>query len=138
MLEPRSAIASVLAAWGRLPIPVPANYLLGIDRQKYDFDEAGFRSYLRGRWRQGGWWYYYLYAIRGVPGNCTDSMVLASGIRMSGIPLWKYAPRRCAGMTIASYSGEMCEQTVHRNARENPVSLGIKPTVDFVFKGLRE
>ncbi len=35
--------------WGRLPIPVPANYLLGIDRQKYDFDEAGFWSYLRGR-----------------------------------------------------------------------------------------
>ncbi|TVS20017.1 MAG: hypothetical protein EA424_06150, partial [Planctomycetaceae bacterium] len=30
--------------WGRLPIPVPANYLLGIDRQKYDFDEAGFWS----------------------------------------------------------------------------------------------
>jgi hypothetical protein len=34
---------------------VPANYLLGIDRQKYDFDEAGFWSYLRGHWRQGGW-----------------------------------------------------------------------------------
>ncbi len=49
--------------WGRLPIPVPANYLLGIDRQKYDFDEAGFWSYLRGHWRQGGWWYYYLYAL---------------------------------------------------------------------------
>jgi hypothetical protein len=49
--------------WGRLPIPVPANYLLGIDRQKYDFDEAGFWSYLRGQWRQGGWWYYYLYAL---------------------------------------------------------------------------
>jgi len=49
--------------WGRLPIPVPANYLLGIDRQKYDFDEAGFWSYLRGQWRQSGWWYYYLYAL---------------------------------------------------------------------------
>jgi hypothetical protein len=49
--------------WGRLPIPVQANYLLGIDRQKYDFDEAVFWSYLRGRWRQGGWWYYYLYAL---------------------------------------------------------------------------
>ena len=49
--------------WGRCTIPVPANYLLGIDRQKYDFDEAGFWSYLRGQWRQGGWWYYYLYAL---------------------------------------------------------------------------
>ena len=39
------------------------NFPLGIDRQKYDFDEAGFWSYLRGHWRQGGWWYYYLYAL---------------------------------------------------------------------------
>ncbi len=56
-----------------------------------------------------------------------------AGVR-SGIPSRKYAPRRCAGMTIASFLGKMCEQTVHRNARENPKSLGIKPTVDFVFK----
>jgi hypothetical protein len=39
------------------------NFPLGIDRQKYDFDEAGFWSYLRGHWRQGGWWYYHLYAL---------------------------------------------------------------------------
>ena len=46
---------------GRLPLPVPANYALGIDVQKRDF-EVGFRSYLRGEWKHGGWWYYYLYA----------------------------------------------------------------------------
>lgn len=45
-----------------LPIPVPKNYLLGIDRQNWEF-ETGFWSYLAGEWRFGGWWYYYLYAL---------------------------------------------------------------------------
>ena len=47
---------------GAIPMPVPKNFLLGIDVQKRDF-EQGFRSYLRGEWRQGGWWYYYLYGL---------------------------------------------------------------------------
>jgi hypothetical protein len=33
-----------------------------MDYVKYEF-ERGFPSYLRGEWRHGGWWYYYLYAI---------------------------------------------------------------------------
>lgn len=45
-----------------LPVPLPANYLLGIDQTKAEF-EHGKRSYLRGEWRRGGWWYYYLYAM---------------------------------------------------------------------------
>jgi 4-amino-4-deoxy-L-arabinose transferase-like glycosyltransferase len=47
---------------GNLPVPVPANYLRGIDLQKHDF-ERGKWSYLRGEQKEGGWWYYYLYAI---------------------------------------------------------------------------
>lgn len=50
------------AALGNIPVPLPENYLLGIDLQKWDF-ERGFWSYLRGEWRVGGWWYYYLYAL---------------------------------------------------------------------------
>ncbi len=42
--------------------PLPANFLRGIDLQKYDF-ELNTYSYLRGEWRRGGWWYYYLYAM---------------------------------------------------------------------------
>jgi hypothetical protein len=49
--------------WGRLPVPLPSNYVAGIDRQKFDFDDAGFWSYLRGQWRDRGWWYYYLYGL---------------------------------------------------------------------------
>ena len=46
----------------RLPLPVPRNYLLGLDRQKWDFERKMW-SYLAGRWQFGGWWYYYLYAL---------------------------------------------------------------------------
>jgi hypothetical protein len=50
---------SCLAA---LPVPLPGNYLQGIDVQQVDF-EFGFRSYLCGQWKVGGWWYYYLVAL---------------------------------------------------------------------------
>lgn len=45
-----------------VPIPLPENYLLGIDVQKRDF-ERGCWSYLAGQWRLQGWWYYYFYAL---------------------------------------------------------------------------
>ncbi len=47
---------------GSVPVPVPRNYLLGIDVQKHDF-ESRFYSYLRGEWRREGWWYYFLYGL---------------------------------------------------------------------------
>jgi len=47
---------------GDVPVPVPADYLQGIDRQQADF-ELGSRSYLCGEWQERGWWYYYLYAL---------------------------------------------------------------------------
>jgi hypothetical protein len=47
---------------GKLPVPLPANFVHGIDTQRYDF-ERGLPSYLRGQWANHGWWYYYLYAL---------------------------------------------------------------------------
>ncbi|MBX3435231.1 MAG: glycosyltransferase family 39 protein [Pirellulales bacterium] len=47
---------------GHIPVPFPKNYLLGIDIQQKDFEHYGRPSYLRGEWRETGWWYYYLYA----------------------------------------------------------------------------
>lgn len=44
------------------PVPLPANYVMGIDLQRGDF-ESNISSYLRGQWRSPGWWYYYLYAM---------------------------------------------------------------------------
>jgi 4-amino-4-deoxy-L-arabinose transferase-like glycosyltransferase len=45
-----------------LPIPLPTNYMSGIDLQKRDFERVSW-SYLRGEWRDRGWWYYYLYGL---------------------------------------------------------------------------
>ena len=47
---------------GRVPVPLPEDFLRGIDLQKREF-ELGYRSYLRGKWKHDGWWYYYLYTL---------------------------------------------------------------------------
>lgn len=47
---------------GGVPMPLPANYVLGFDVQKVDFEYDGW-CYLRGQWRKGGCWYYYLYGL---------------------------------------------------------------------------
>jgi hypothetical protein len=48
--------------WGQIPVPVPAEYVLGLDRSRSAL-EYGIRSYLRGTWQSRGWWYYYLYGL---------------------------------------------------------------------------
>jgi hypothetical protein len=48
---------------GAVPVPLPRNYMLGIDLQKSDFEAHGLPSYLRGTFSEKGWWYYYLYAM---------------------------------------------------------------------------
>ncbi|HJT36338.1 MAG TPA: hypothetical protein VJ783_30225 [Pirellulales bacterium] len=40
----------------RLPVPLPRDYVQGIDRQRADFEE-GMRSYLHGHWSPRGWWH---------------------------------------------------------------------------------
>ncbi|MDA1177279.1 MAG: hypothetical protein O2931_00630, partial [Planctomycetota bacterium] len=46
----------------RIPVPLPQDYVQGIDLQEFDF-EMTKRSYLAGEWKNGGWWYFYLYAL---------------------------------------------------------------------------
>lgn len=50
-----------------VPMPLPANYLQGIDIQKRDFEFGRTRTawspYLFGEWRAGGWWYFYFVAL---------------------------------------------------------------------------
>lgn len=46
-----------------LPVPIPKQYLVGLDVQKKDFEHFEQRSYLRGEWKDGGWWYYYVYGL---------------------------------------------------------------------------
>jgi len=46
---------------GWVPVPLPIEYVRGIDIQRIDF-EVKLHSYLRGEWKQGGWYHYYVYA----------------------------------------------------------------------------
>ncbi len=41
----------------RLPVPLPRDYVMGIDCQRGDF-EVGGRSCFAGNWSQRGWWWY--------------------------------------------------------------------------------
>jgi 4-amino-4-deoxy-L-arabinose transferase-like glycosyltransferase len=70
-------------ALASLPVPVPKNYLQGIDAQKVDF-ERGMWSYLRGRWSERGWWYFYLYALAiKVPVGTWVLVLLATGLALT-------------------------------------------------------
>src|SRR5438552_871922 len=46
-----------------IPIPLPRNYVVGIDLQRKDLEKSHQPSYLRGEFREKGWWYYYIYAL---------------------------------------------------------------------------
>lgn len=46
-----------------LPIPFPKQFTRGLDTQLSDLEEYHQPSYLRGQWRDEGWWYYYLYGL---------------------------------------------------------------------------
>ena len=49
---------------GQIPVPLPAEFVQGIDTQRWDF-ERGLESYARGVWSDRGWWYYgYVLLLR--------------------------------------------------------------------------
>jgi hypothetical protein len=66
--------------FGAIPVPLPANYLLGIDEQVSDF-ERGKWSYLNGVWKPRGWWYFYLYGfLLKEPIGCWVLLILALSV----------------------------------------------------------
>lgn len=72
---------------GEVPVPLPKDYILGLDVQKVDFEKK-MPSYLGGEWRfDGGWWYYYLYALAvKVPLGTLLLVLLAAGCRLAARP----------------------------------------------------
>ncbi|MDR1480914.1 MAG: glycosyltransferase family 39 protein, partial [Planctomycetaceae bacterium] len=45
-----------------IPLPLPSNFVSGLDMQRKDVEDGIF-SYLNGKWKSGGWWYFYLEAM---------------------------------------------------------------------------
>jgi len=46
-----------------LPVPLPADWVVGFDQQKLDTEQGEFGNYLFGEWSDRGWWYYNLVAF---------------------------------------------------------------------------
>lgn len=68
---------------GELPVPLPEQYVLGLDAQTRDFEDYGQPSYLAGEWRDHGWWYYYLFGcLVKVPHGTQLLFVMAAGLML--------------------------------------------------------
>jgi len=48
--------------WQDIPVPLPSDFVRGLDLQQRDFETPPSKSYMCGEWRARGWWYYYLFA----------------------------------------------------------------------------
>ncbi len=71
-----------------VPVPLPADFVIGVDVQRYEF-EQGKWSYLCGEQKFGGWWWYYLYALAvKTPDGTMALFVLALATRP-----WLASPR---------------------------------------------
>lgn len=73
----------------RIPLPFPAAYVQGFDRQKIDAEQGVFLNYLKGRLSNRGWWYYFFYAF-----FVKTPIPLHIGILVS---IWYVFKRRQAG-----------------------------------------
>lgn len=78
------------ALWAKVPLPLPANFVRGIDLQQVDFETPN-QSYFAGRWKDGGWWYYYLAALalkQPAAASALAIVALLTAIRpRTGVPL---------------------------------------------------
>ncbi|HVH05157.1 MAG TPA: phospholipid carrier-dependent glycosyltransferase [Myxococcota bacterium] len=79
---------------GRLPVPLPREYVLGFDAAKKMQERGEFGSYLLGRWSEHGFWYYNLVAL-GVKLPLATLVLLALAA-----PAWRRA-RLGAGELLA-------------------------------------
>jgi hypothetical protein len=48
-------------ALAAIPVPLPKDFVHGLDLQQRDFESPSFPSYLCGEWRDRDWWYYYIF-----------------------------------------------------------------------------
>ena len=68
-----------------LPVPVPRNYLLGIDYLKYEVEEKKW-SFLMGQWKCGSWPYYYIMTtLFKTPEPTLLAAIIGAGVLVVGI-----------------------------------------------------
>jgi len=98
---------------GRLPLPFPKQYILGLDIQKSDFENWSRPSYLRGEWKQGGWWYYYLYGLLVKLPHGFQLLILMTAAVLVGRSLHRRSrcSNFCASTTAESMTQARCENS---------------------------
>ena len=47
---------------GMVPVPMPSNYILGLDFLKWEFEQK-YWSFLNGEWKRGAWRCFYFYSV---------------------------------------------------------------------------
>lgn len=62
--NPLSKLAGSVVDWlpSGLPIPLPMEFVAGLDRQQVEF-ERGMPSFAAGKHGDRGWWWFYLYSM---------------------------------------------------------------------------
>ncbi len=74
------------AGWlGWVPVPLPADFVRGLDAQQVDVEVGDFPNYFNGRWSRQGWWYYYpaAYALK-TPLPLVLLLLAAAGLAAAG------------------------------------------------------
>jgi hypothetical protein len=118
---------------GYVPVPFPKQFVLGIDQQKCDF-ESNFSSYLRGQWKHGGWWYYYLYAF--LIKEPVGTVVLA-GASLLAITLGlARGDSTCNGAFLALLPGLAIFIFVSSQTGFNHHFRYVSPALPFMFIGI--
>lgn len=87
---------------GKLPVPLPEQMLIGLDIQKRDLESFSNPSYLNGKWRQGGWWYYYLYSLLVKTPVSTSIIFIISLACLTGRQVQKTAKHTCMILLLLS------------------------------------
>lgn len=97
---------------GPVPVPLPRDYVLGMDLQKRDFEQRN-PIYLGGEHRRGGRWYYYLYGLGvKVPlGTWCLALLAVAGIGASPVRRWDLAvvlAPALAVLVLVSWQHSVC------------------------------
>jgi hypothetical protein len=106
---------------GAIPVPVPEQFVLGIDVQKHAV-EKGRMAYLFGVWKFRGWWYYYLAAATvKVPVGIWLLLAIAIGVRLAN--LWPTLPASAETATLQSLPASAPTQAASATWRDELILL---------------
>jgi len=105
----RTLTAIAASPFGRIPLPLPRDFLAGLDEQKTDAEHAEFPAYLFGHWSRNGWWYYYPAAFLGkTPVALTVLLLLAFGTWRPRFPGQNWWTVLCVAVPVMGLGFVLC------------------------------